>query len=215
MPNTKVEDHGYAERQGGYTAAASWLARDPDNETFVFRKFDRLAAVNLLYLQSEILDLEKRLDDMHLLAIRSHDMELKDAACTWETLVEQSTGPNARDDAKKRMHLIRELRRLLREYRECYGSDPFIRAGSSDLTGLSHEQTRRCCFRARSRSSSDPKAECSTHSGISSKAHITYSGARRRGFLTRPKTLLRSKPSPIQITSLLSSADTGQTRYAP
>ncbi|KAK3390116.1 hypothetical protein B0H63DRAFT_464808 [Podospora didyma] len=116
MPDLSTNDQ--AERQGGYTAAASWIARDPDSETFVFRKFDKLAAVNLLYLQSEILDLEKRLEEMHLITIGSYDMNLRDAASTWETLVSQCQGDGARQDAKERMRLIRELRQLLREYHE-------------------------------------------------------------------------------------------------
>ncbi|KAJ3953288.1 hypothetical protein N0V92_010246 [Colletotrichum tropicale] len=107
------------DRQGGYLAAASWLARDVDNETLIFRKFETLSAANLLYMQSEILELEKRLEHMHLLAIQSDEMDLKDAASTWETLVEQSrTGATTfRQDAKERMNLIRELREKLREYR--------------------------------------------------------------------------------------------------
>lgn len=28
----------------GYPALAAWISHDPDNETFIFRKFDRLAA---------------------------------------------------------------------------------------------------------------------------------------------------------------------------
>ncbi|ORY70317.1 uncharacterized protein BCR38DRAFT_362064 [Pseudomassariella vexata] len=110
----------YLERQGGYTTAASWLARDSDNETLIFRKFDKLAIVNLLYMQSEILELEKRLDSMHLLTVNSYDLDLKDAASTWETLFHQSQGgkPAFRQDAKERMILIRELRERLKEYHE-------------------------------------------------------------------------------------------------
>ncbi|KAF4836142.1 hypothetical protein CGCSCA4_v012318 [Colletotrichum siamense] len=106
-------------RHGGYLTAASWLARDVDNETLIFRKFDTLSAANLLYMQSEILELEKHLEHMHLNTVQSDDMDLKDAASTWETLVEQSRAGTTsfRQDAKKRMDLIRELREKLREYR--------------------------------------------------------------------------------------------------
>ncbi|KAK2760547.1 hypothetical protein CKAH01_05233 [Colletotrichum kahawae] len=109
-----------SERYGGYLAAATWLARDTDNETLIFRKFDTLPAANLLYMQSEILGLEKSLENMHLTTIQSDDMDLKDAASTWETLVEQSrTGATSfRQDAKERMELIKELREKLREYHE-------------------------------------------------------------------------------------------------
>ncbi|KAI1482226.1 hypothetical protein F4774DRAFT_334422 [Daldinia eschscholtzii] len=115
------EDDESIRRQGGYLAAAAWLARDADNETLVFRKFDKLSAVNLLYLQSEIIEIEKRLDDTHLHIIHGHDMDLKDAASTWETLVAQcqSDKPSQlRQDAQDRMALIRELRAKLKEYHE-------------------------------------------------------------------------------------------------
>ncbi|KAF4487272.1 hypothetical protein CGGC5_v005024 [Colletotrichum fructicola Nara gc5] len=110
----------YFERHGGYLAAASWLARGIDNETLIFRKFDTLSAANLLYMQSEILELEKRLEHIQLNTAQSDDMDLKDAASTWETLVEQSRAeaPSSRQDAKERMDLIRQLRERLREYHE-------------------------------------------------------------------------------------------------
>ncbi|KAK1850353.1 hypothetical protein CCHR01_06978 [Colletotrichum chrysophilum] len=108
------------ERHSGYLTAASWLARDVDNETLIFRKFDTLSAANLLYMQSEILELEKRLEHMHLITVQSDDMDLRDAASTWETLIEQSRAgaTSFRQDAKARMDLIRELRERLREYHE-------------------------------------------------------------------------------------------------
>lgn len=49
-PSTAVEP-------AGYPRWASWIASDPDNEPFLFRKFDELGALNLLYLQSDMLHL--------------------------------------------------------------------------------------------------------------------------------------------------------------
>ncbi|KAJ0313982.1 hypothetical protein Brms1b_007307 [Colletotrichum noveboracense] len=119
MTHSIMRNDGHFERHGGYLTAASWLARDVDNETLIFRKFDTLSAANLLYMQSEILELEKHLEHMHLTTVQSDDMDLKDAASTWETLVEQSRAGTTsfRQDAKERMDLIRELREKLREYR--------------------------------------------------------------------------------------------------
>ncbi|KAH6989499.1 hypothetical protein BKA56DRAFT_256686 [Ilyonectria sp. MPI-CAGE-AT-0026] len=106
-------------RHGGYSAAASWLASDPDDEALVFRKFNRLAALNLLYMQSEVLELEKRVDSMHLSTVDGHDMGLKDAARTWETLIRQcQPGSEFRLDAKERMDLLLELRKKLKDYHE-------------------------------------------------------------------------------------------------
>jgi hypothetical protein len=42
----------------GYATAASSIAQDPDKETYVFRRFDRLTARNLLNLQGELLALQ-------------------------------------------------------------------------------------------------------------------------------------------------------------
>lgn len=119
MQKLDEEEERSQNRFGGYTAAASWLASDPDNETLVFRKFDDLAALNLLYMQSEILELQKRVRDMHKATVDGYDMDLRDAARTWETLVIQSKpGDDFREDAKERMNLIMDLRMKLKEYRQ-------------------------------------------------------------------------------------------------
>ena len=73
----------------GYAAVANWISLDLDNEAFVFRKFDDLAARNLLYLQSELLHLEGRIQDMDERDAASDDMALKDVARTWELLVDK------------------------------------------------------------------------------------------------------------------------------
>ncbi|SPO03231.1 uncharacterized protein DNG_05913 [Cephalotrichum gorgonifer] len=100
----------------GYAAVAHWVSLDRDNEGFVFRKFDELAARNLLYLQSEILHLEGRLRELDEQDVASDDMALKDAARTWEVLVEKVEAGD--DAAKKRMRLIEDVRMKLKEYHE-------------------------------------------------------------------------------------------------
>lgn len=108
------------EERGGYTAAASWLVRDTDSETLVFRKFNTLAALNILYLQSEVLELEEEIAQMHRDTENTRDMDLKNAARKWEALVEQSTedGPEFRTEAKSQMELIRRVRVVIKEYRK-------------------------------------------------------------------------------------------------
>jgi hypothetical protein len=51
-------------RRDGYPAVASWMARDPDNEIVIYRKFDILSVRNLLNLQSEIIYLESKLESL-------------------------------------------------------------------------------------------------------------------------------------------------------
>ena len=47
----------------GYPALAKWIAYDPDSESLIFLKFDRLAVRNILHLQSQCLDLEAELEE--------------------------------------------------------------------------------------------------------------------------------------------------------
>ena len=78
MPKPNQKQH----RGGGYTAAAAWIASDPDNEALVFRKFNGLAALNLLYMQSEIIEIERQVTDILRSIVEGYDMDLKDAAST-------------------------------------------------------------------------------------------------------------------------------------
>lgn len=72
----------------GFPAMAAVVATDADYELFVFRKFDRLSARNLINMQNEIQHLEQRQqrldhellfsdDDILCTAMRNYD-ELKD-----------------------------------------------------------------------------------------------------------------------------------------
>jgi len=100
----------------GFAAAAEWIALDRDNETFIYRKVDDLGARNLLYLQCEILLLRKKLAAYDRRVARDDaDMDLKEAARTWEVLVGQCEEDNR--EAVEHMELIKELRRMIKEYR--------------------------------------------------------------------------------------------------
>ncbi|KAK4148891.1 hypothetical protein C8A00DRAFT_47387 [Chaetomidium leptoderma] len=88
----------------GFARVAEWIALDPDNEPFVFRKFDKLAARNLLYLQAQIISLEKELEEWD-----------KDVVPrSWEQLVEQ----NKAGKHGRHMSLIVEIRQALKDYHE-------------------------------------------------------------------------------------------------
>jgi hypothetical protein len=45
----------------GFPSLSEFIASDHDRTSLVFRRFDRLAARNLLYLQSELAELEAKL----------------------------------------------------------------------------------------------------------------------------------------------------------
>ncbi|KAJ2902685.1 hypothetical protein MKZ38_000270 [Zalerion maritima] len=69
---------------GGYAGLAHWMALDPENEPLVYRKFDKLGAYNLLYMQSELLELEFQIKDLDQHIFRGLDINPKEAAMGWE-----------------------------------------------------------------------------------------------------------------------------------
>ncbi|KAI0021394.1 hypothetical protein F4780DRAFT_287481 [Xylariomycetidae sp. FL0641] len=110
-------------RPVGYPRWASWIASDADSEPFVFRRFDELAATNLLYLQSKMLDIEAKLNRINAEARKKSDKGSIDVLQRWETLVAQcadSRGPSSpvREAAKERMELILRLRPKIKDYHE-------------------------------------------------------------------------------------------------
>ncbi|KXH52665.1 hypothetical protein CSIM01_11277 [Colletotrichum simmondsii] len=114
----KMPDHG----QG--FAQASWLlASDVDSEGFIFRKFNKLSARNILYLQCEVLALEEKLEKFDRLVDGSTDTSLQESARKWEKLVAQCNASEPR--AVEMMTTVRELRMKLREYREILPQPPY------------------------------------------------------------------------------------------
>lgn len=101
----------------GYPALAQWIAQDPDNETLIFRKFDSLGARNLLYMQAELFDVEKRVRDFEKQILGSRDMDLQISMRRWETLVENADSLRPRPE-QELMLLVKEMRLKTKEYRE-------------------------------------------------------------------------------------------------
>jgi hypothetical protein len=107
MMDMDVEAYPELHRDG-YPAVAAWIARDPDNETFIYRKFDRLAARNLLHMQSELIALEAELREHDALYRTTRDGMR--AARSWEKL--------SQDEASVR--LAKKLQSKIKAYRECH-----------------------------------------------------------------------------------------------
>ncbi|KAF4905254.1 hypothetical protein CGCFRS4_v000820 [Colletotrichum fructicola] len=82
----------------GYAEVANWMARDVDNETLIYRRFDELAARNLLYLQSELLGLENQLNELDKQDAEDEDMDWQpkrrvlEAFKAWFTGVSELSG---------------------------------------------------------------------------------------------------------------------------
>ena len=100
----------------GYPGLAAWIAHDPDNESYVFRKFDRLSARNLLNLQSQLIALEEKLDRFDRETRQSQDFELRLSARRWETFEKNAEDPNRPE--RTRMELAKDLQEKIKEYRK-------------------------------------------------------------------------------------------------
>ncbi|KAF2494499.1 hypothetical protein BU16DRAFT_41192 [Lophium mytilinum] len=104
----------------GFPSLSALLASDHDLQ--VFRRFDRLASRNLLYLQAEILDLETRLDELDAAdlevanAEESEWMEVKLTARCWESFAEKAENGEEREVEK--MKLVKLIRERMAEYQD-------------------------------------------------------------------------------------------------
>jgi hypothetical protein len=96
----------------GYPSLSTFIVSDNDRSTFIYRRFDRLSTRNLLYLQSELAELEAR-----QIAYDTEDVEgaMTDKQCArnWADFKSQSQD-NERQ--RKRMILVKEIRETLEEY---------------------------------------------------------------------------------------------------
>lgn len=103
----------------GYPSFSAVISSDPDLQ--IYRRFDRLSARNILYLQSELLEAERRLDEFDAVdqtdaAIHGNLDVMLSIRC-WESFARKARAGNARE--RERMELIRQIRELVKEYRKC------------------------------------------------------------------------------------------------
>ncbi|KAL2213824.1 hypothetical protein CC79DRAFT_1362613 [Sarocladium strictum] len=112
LPTRPSPQHSKPSKDG-FADVARWISLDRDNETFIFRKFDELAARNLLYLQAELLVIENKLNKLDQRDALSDDIDVKDVARRWEALEQLNNV-----DAQARLDLVIALREKLKEYQE-------------------------------------------------------------------------------------------------
>jgi hypothetical protein len=94
----------------GYGRLASFLAEDKDRSTSVYRGFHRVTTRNLLYLESELVELEARQDALD--DLDRDDLENLASVASWEVL-----SKSTREIDRDKLNLIREIRRVTQEYR--------------------------------------------------------------------------------------------------
>lgn len=109
----------------GYAAAANSIAQDPDNETYIFRRFDRLTARNLLNIQGELLALQHELDVLDKAAALSSEPGLHVAMRSWAAMHTKIPDDDGGDNTEKekRVRIAAQLEVKLKKYRKFPGSD--------------------------------------------------------------------------------------------
>ncbi|KAK4888647.1 hypothetical protein LTR27_012491 [Elasticomyces elasticus] len=110
-----MTSRGSPAQMDGYPAVASFIAKDPDSESFVFRKFNTLTARKLLHAQAELLDLEQRLEDFDAQTVASPDHELHFSARRWETF---TANAKVRSEERERKVLLDEIEVKLERYHQ-------------------------------------------------------------------------------------------------
>jgi hypothetical protein len=100
-------------RREGYTSLTAWMTLDPDKKALIFRKFDYLSARCTLHLQSQLLELEERLQDLD--AEVSKNMQSKKSLKKHKISKERSRSGCSTD--KQRMELLDEIQIKLTDYR--------------------------------------------------------------------------------------------------
>jgi hypothetical protein len=101
----------------GYPSLAAFIASDPDHSIAVYRRFDYLSARNLLYLQSELAELEAQLHTFDQEDLRSSDDDLdNNFARDWKAYRERARDPTSREN--KGLDLAIRIREKMKEYRK-------------------------------------------------------------------------------------------------
>src|SRR5579862_4353699 len=92
----------------GFADFAAYIASDA--ELAIYRRFSRLSARNLLYLQSELLELERAVDAFDAEDLREQqgpDIDEARIARRWEEFAAMA---EKREKEKERMRIVREVR---------------------------------------------------------------------------------------------------------
>jgi hypothetical protein len=120
-----ANDRAWTLKPSGYPQYAAFIATDPDRSTAVYRRFERLAARNLLYLESQLADLEAKQDTLDdelrergLFAVLNEENLLQ--ICERKKVLDKlEATPNYAEYAGyvgKRLQLAQDVRTVLKEY---------------------------------------------------------------------------------------------------
>lgn len=107
----------------GFPRVAQKLASDPDKTTTIFRRFDRLSARNLIYLEAELAELEAQQDTLDAADAKSRSGEVRDCHTEWTTFEQLASGRDSNGDPTNpgqaaKLELALKIRSKIKEYRK-------------------------------------------------------------------------------------------------
>ena len=97
----------------GYSSLAIFIASDCDKRTWIYRRFDRLSARNLLYIQSELVELEAQQEKLDAEDLRGI-LEDKRSARDWQILKQKASAANNVRE-KETLNVVRQIREKIKE----------------------------------------------------------------------------------------------------
>ncbi|CAG5150508.1 uncharacterized protein ALTATR162_LOCUS2684 [Alternaria atra] len=115
MPTGKIDAESRIHLLSGFPSLAHFIASDRDRTTLIFKRYDELAARNLLYLQSELAGLQgkqRAFDQEDLMS----NLSTKQCARNYSDFKLAVQADDARQ--KDRWKLMKDIRETLKEYRE-------------------------------------------------------------------------------------------------
>jgi hypothetical protein len=110
------------EPTGGFPRVANKIASDPDKTTILFRRFDRLSARNILYLEAELAELEAQQIAFDNQDLARADPTIVESHTSWSKFERHAKEKNADGTFKQpgqaaKMELVVKIRERLKEYR--------------------------------------------------------------------------------------------------
>lgn len=113
------------QRINGFPRVAEKIASDPDKTTTIYRRFDRLSARNLLFLEAELAELEAIQDRFDEADLKAANHIINDLHCDWKRFEFYANEKDENHnyihlDQVQRMELLLKTREKLKEYREMF-----------------------------------------------------------------------------------------------
>lgn len=117
MPRKGYDSESTIHLLSGFPSLAAFIASDRDRTTLIYKRFDELAARNLLYLQSQLAELhakQRAFDQEDRIA----DMPTKQCARNFADFETAALQPDENLRQKERWQLVKQVRETMKEYRE-------------------------------------------------------------------------------------------------